>query len=115
MSAIKELDVMRALPDESALALDRFITINPSYKGADWSDCLSVLCDSDSNLEVSEPLWEELDAEGFIDDLRRPYITPVILTLYYADPSELPLAIQVRIATNMVLAYLGLIEGEWQQ
>lgn len=84
MSAIPELDVMRALPEQSARALARFTTINPSYRGADWSDCLSVLCDSDANLEVTEPLWEALDDEGYINDDNRRFITPVTLTFYYA-------------------------------
>lgn len=115
MSSIPELDVQRALPEVSDKALAKFLTVNPNWRGAEWADCLSVLCDSDSNLEVSEPLWEALSADGFITDDTRRFITPVTLTLYYGGEGEVPTPQAVRIGVNMTRAYLGLIEGEWQQ
>jgi hypothetical protein len=63
-------------------ALSTFVSRNPHYNGAQWADVLEVLDDSDSNLDVVEPvievLWEEMTEE------QRPYIRLVTLTLLYA-------------------------------
>ena len=64
MSSNQSLDrlmwVAHNMPDECKLALERFVKVNPSWNGANWEDCLDVLLDSDSHLEVEEPLYEAL-------------------------------------------------------
>lgn len=51
--------VAHNMPEENKLALERFVRVNPSWNGANWEDCLDVLLDSDSHLDVTEPLAEE--------------------------------------------------------
>ena len=51
--------VVEHMPEESKLALARFVKVNPAYNGAGWDDCLDVLLDTDSHLDVTEPLAEE--------------------------------------------------------
>lgn len=107
MSAIPELDVQRALPVQSDLALAYFTTVNPSWRGAEWADCLSVLVDSDSHLEVTEPVWESLNAIGFINDENRRYITPVTITLLRSTQDHTPPSpFDVQGAVTAVLAYV---------
>lgn len=51
--------VREHMPQESAQALYKFTGINPRYQGAGWDDCLEVLLDSDSHLDVTEPLYDD--------------------------------------------------------
>jgi hypothetical protein len=100
------LAVQAALPVESGQALATFVTANPHWRGAQWADVLDVLADSDSNLEVTEPMWDGLEAAGALTEARRPYITLVTLTLLYAHPGEPehPSEAEVLTAIDMVLA-----------
>jgi len=50
--------VREKMPVASSVALDRFTTINPHWQGAGWDDCLDVLIDSDSHIDLVEPLYE---------------------------------------------------------
>ena len=52
--------VAHNMPEECKLALERFVRVNPAWNGANWEDCLDVLLDSDSHLDVTEPLYEAL-------------------------------------------------------
>ena len=86
-----ELDVQSALPVESDLALANFVAINPHYNGAQWADVLDILGDADANLEVTEPVWEALEAVSthgmpVVRGQAVPthLITYVTLTLFYA-------------------------------
>jgi len=67
----------------SSKALDRFTRVNPQYRGGYWSDCLDILLDSDTHIEVTEPLYEEM-AETVTDE-QRPYISAVAVTLLWAN------------------------------
>lgn len=104
-----ELDTERALPAESAAALATFVRLNPHYQGAGWADCLEVLADSDSHLDVTEPLWEQID-----HDLVPPggYLTRIILTLLYAGgpARQDPTVEAVAQALGRVAAYLDQIK-----
>lgn len=51
--------VLRNMPEESDRALLRFTEKNPHWRGAHWDDCLEVLFETDGDLEVTEPLYEE--------------------------------------------------------
>lgn len=82
------LAVEKGLPIESDLALTRFISMNPHWQGAAWADCLESLLDSDSNLNVTEPVHEAL--QGLVTDAEGAYIGAVALTLYYAHPERYP-------------------------
>ena len=66
------------MPDEVDLALAKFVSINPHYNGAAWWDCLDVLIDSDSHLDITEPMAEAMDEW----DILRAFIT---MTLIYAS------------------------------
>jgi hypothetical protein len=82
-----ELDVQVALPVESDLALANFVAINPHYNGAQWADVLDILGDSDSHLEVTEPIYERLVAArkaGRCPAHPPHLIVYVTLTLLYA-------------------------------
>ena len=68
----------------SRAALERFITFNPSYNGAQWADVLDILLDSDSHLDITEPLWDELADQ--VTDEQRPYIPMVAVTLHWTSP-----------------------------
>jgi hypothetical protein len=69
----------------SSKALDRFTRVNPQYRGGYWSDCLDILLDSDTHVEVTEPLYEAMTDES---DSRRAYISAVAVTLLWADGAE---------------------------
>lgn len=96
------LAVEAALPAEAARALDRFTTMNPHWRGAGWADCLDVLHDSDSNLEVTEPIYETLSGSS-LDDGQMRYVGLVTLTLFYAD-GEAPTVDEVEAAVRTVVA-----------
>lgn len=68
--------VIHHMPDEARLALSKFVEINPHYRGAGWDDCLDVLLDSDSHMDVTEPL--HLDGKGSLP-------AAVAITLLYAS------------------------------
>lgn len=44
--------------DERKMFLDRFTKANPHLRGAHVADVLSMLHDSDSHLEVTEPFYD---------------------------------------------------------
>ena len=67
------------MPTEVHIALLHFVGANPSYDGAQWWDVLSVLRDSDSHLDIIEPLAEHFGAEW---DTLHSFVT---LTLIYAS------------------------------
>jgi hypothetical protein len=95
------LAVERVLSVESAKALENFLTLNPRQRGAHWADVLDILDDSDSNLEVTEPLWDAL-GERFDGEQRR-YINLVALTLFYANKlAPTPAEVEAAIATILV-------------
>jgi hypothetical protein len=66
------------MPDEVATALRLFVSVNPSYNGAQWWDCLSVLRDSDSFLDVIDPMAEQVPEWGTLHSF-------VTLTLIFAS------------------------------
>lgn len=70
------------MPGESAKALLMFTSMNPTWRGAHWDDVLDVLMDSDSHLDVIEPIIEALP----LMDAR--LVRAVVLTALYADPSS---------------------------
>jgi hypothetical protein len=70
------------MPDESSAAFRNFVTVNPRWNGADWMDCLDALLDSDSHLELTEPLYEQAEDEGW-----QPYlelVCPIAITLLWS-------------------------------
>lgn len=103
-----ELDTERALPAESAAALAAFVRLNPRYRGAGWADCLEVLADSDSHLDITEPLWNQI-AHPVVPG---GYLTRTVLTLLYAGdpggrtPWAIPTVEAVTEALDRVAAYL---------
>ena len=74
--------VRHNMPNENALALEHFTTANPHWRGANWEDCLDVLLDSDSHLELTEPLYEEFDALDI--GVRLQLVCPIAVTLLWA-------------------------------
>ena len=67
---------------EAKQALEHFVTVNPSWNGADWIDCLDQLLDSDSHIELTEPLYEEFEAAYFDDGLE--LVCPIAVTLLWS-------------------------------
>ena len=101
------LAVERVLSVQSDLALARFVALNPHQRGIAWADALDMLDDSDSNLEYTEPVWEALDARGFITDETRLYVNLVALTLLWAsDEGHPPSPFDVEGAVTTVLGGL---------
>ena len=101
MSSIPELDVERALPAQSAAALATFVGANPHWRGAEWADCLSALYDCDANLEVTEPIYEQLTKTGFVTEDTGRYVTRCTLTLWWATGHVT--ADEVETAVNTVM------------
>jgi hypothetical protein len=66
------------MPSEIATALRNFTALNPSYRGAEWWDILSILRDSDSHLDVIEPMAEAMSEWGTLQSF-------VVLTLCYSS------------------------------
>jgi hypothetical protein len=107
-----ELDVQAALPVESDMALSNFVEINPNYRGAEWADVLDILGDADANLEVTEPIWEALEA---VSNHGMPVvrgqavpthlITYVTLTLLYAHKTP-PSAFDVEGKCEAVMGWI---------
>jgi hypothetical protein len=83
MSDDQLLVVERKMPEQAERALASFVRHNKNYAGAGWADCLEVLADADSHLDVIEPLYHEL--EDAVTDDQREYIALVALTILYAD------------------------------
>jgi hypothetical protein len=83
------LAIQRVMNVHSAAALKNFLVANKHMRGAEWADVLAILWDSDANLDITEPLWDEL-VPGLISraDVRSRLITPVALTLHYAGVHE---------------------------
>jgi hypothetical protein len=73
--------VREKMPVGSAVALDRFTTINPHWQGAGWDDCLATLIDSDSHIDLVEPLYEA--TKDTPHDFR--LVEAVGITLLYSD------------------------------
>jgi len=57
--------VNKHMPAEAHEALLKFTEINPHWRGAHWEDVLEVLCDSDSHLDIIEPLFDALREDDF--------------------------------------------------
>lgn len=71
------------MPIEVQAALDKFVSINPHYKGAEWWDVLSVLRDSDSHLDIIEPMVQAMSYEdGETWSVLYSFVT---LTLIYTN------------------------------
>lgn len=49
-----------------AVALERFVTVNPHYRGADWADVLDVLFDGDAHLDITESADSFEDAVALV-------------------------------------------------
>jgi hypothetical protein len=79
------------MPKESADALALFTQVNPHWRGAGWDDCLAILLDSDSNLEVTEPMYDDIR----LSDMGS-LPAAVALTCFYASKTfaEAPTEIQ---------------------
>lgn len=73
--------VLEHMPKESNDALIKFTSINPHWRGAGWDDCLDQLMDTDSHLEVVEPLFERSTESVYPARL----ISAVAITLLYAS------------------------------
>jgi hypothetical protein len=80
------LAVAQRMPIMSQLALSRFVRANPSWNGAGWAEVLDVLDDSDSDLEVVEPVYDAL--EPLLAPELRGYISLVTLTMHWAQPDR---------------------------
>jgi hypothetical protein len=75
--------VRERMPEECGKAIARFVIRNPHWQGAGWDDALDVLMDSDSHLEITEPLWDVVDRTEVTVPM--PLVTAVAITFHYAD------------------------------
>ena len=66
---------------EGTKALENFITVDPRWNGADWIDILDVLLDTDSHIELTEPLYEQAEAAG-VQPLE--LVCPIAVTLLWS-------------------------------
>jgi hypothetical protein len=76
--------VRENMPEECVKALATFVRCNPGWNGAGWDDCLDILIDSDSHLELTEPMWVAFDE---MDPPYRvmPPVCEIAVTLLYAN------------------------------
>jgi hypothetical protein len=95
-SSDRFLAVQDALyPEQKEAVLNAFTTDNPNWRGAHVADILATLVDTDSYLDVTEPLFDEIvfDERG---TPRRPgssiqeFVTPAIIALYLANGRKIP-------------------------
>lgn len=75
--------VIEKMPKESIDALMKFTERNPRWRGAGWDDCLDILLDSDSHLDVTEPIMDRLLTLN--PELIPTMICAVTITLLYAS------------------------------
>src|SRR5580765_1416808 len=75
--------VTKGMPALSELALTRFVAINQRQNGIDWATALDLLIDSDSHLDVTEPVYEALIGTAIAPE-DRGLIGPITVTLLYA-------------------------------
>src|SRR5688500_2089676 len=68
------LRTQRVMAIHANTAYTRFVARNPQFQGADWADCLDRLLDSDAHLELTEPLYDQLQD---VTDEQRAFIAPV--------------------------------------
>ena len=80
MNRHEALDWVTLRMPEALDALIRFTELNPNWKGANWDDCLDTLIDSDSHLDVTEPLYEDEYLRSF-----GQLAEAVAITLLYAS------------------------------
>ena len=78
---------MKNMPDECALAIAKFTEANPAWRGANWDDALDVLMDTDSHLDVTEPIYEAFNGE---DDYGLPVCEIAVTLLYSGHESVTP-------------------------
>jgi hypothetical protein len=67
------------MPVECDTALTKFVAVNPQLRGIEWWDALDMLDDSDSHLDILEPI-----ADAMEDDWGKTH-EYVALTLLYAS------------------------------
>jgi hypothetical protein len=75
--------VLEKMPEACALALAKFTQINPHWRGANWDDCLDTLIDSDSHLDLTEPLYDAVKETPY--EYRR--CESVAITMLYSSQS----------------------------
>lgn len=73
--------IEKALPRSLRdIFLSNWFALNPQHRGAQVADVLEQLVDSDSNLEVTEPLLAKWSNAS---EVARSLLRPAILALYY--------------------------------
>ena len=107
--------VMDSMPTEAQQALETFTRLNPHWRGAYWDDCLDVLLDSDSHLDVTEPLHDDevLDTMGALPGAVA--ITCLYASKFFAeqDAEHQRLIVRLTIQTNgQFLEALGALGAE---
>ena len=55
--------VHKNMPTEERQALYRFTDLNPQLQGIPWWDAMEMLLDSDSHLDIIEPMVDEMGEE----------------------------------------------------
>ena len=108
--------VAHNMPDECALALERFTRANPRWRGANWEDCLDMLLDSDSHLELTEPMYETYEgaftALDIDDNGALALVCPIAVTLLYAC-GEPPRVLDVLAVLEHALGTTSLEPTPW--
>jgi len=72
--------VMYALKEDAAAALDQFVEANPKWRGAQWADVLDTMLACDAFCDR----YEDYDFTG-LPEAERPYAWMVAMTLYFAS------------------------------
>lgn len=73
--------VAQTMTVHADLAVRKLAEVDPNQRGIDWWTALGILIDGDYHLAVTEPVWDALE---FLPESRKPFITPVTLTLLYS-------------------------------
>lgn len=95
------LRTQKAMAGHAARALTRFTILNPRFQGAQWADCLDLLLDADSHLDLTEPLYDELADK--VSEEQRPFISLVAVTLLWSTGTW-PVPEGERISANVTAA-----------
>ena len=83
----------KVMTDDSRRALAAFVKVNPHYNGAHWADCLEVLVDSDSHLDITEPMYDLLSE--VLSEEALSYLSMVCVTLHWSRTSFTPSTVRL--------------------
>lgn len=101
--------LQRYMPVECSDALLKFTSINPHMRGAEWWDVLDMLTDSDSHIDIMEPISDAFEEGEWT--LLHTYIVYTVLYCSKTFATEYTVPMQVMGVRATIDNNGGLPEG----